>query len=127
MQQLKVEHKKTIVKTTREGKGRTIAQSRRIYRLQNTDVFYVESESSDNTYYYVKLKFDVLEYCSCPDNSIRGQTCKHLHAVEHAIKLGIVKDVEKLPSDAKRGAKESDEMIEAISYQSYRDGDQYDF
>jgi hypothetical protein len=78
MQQLKIEHKKTE-KDRRPGKGRTMALSRRIYRLQNTDntVYYVESETSDNNYYLVKFKPDVLQesslwYCSCKDNSTRS-------------------------------------------------------
>jgi hypothetical protein len=79
MQQLKIEHKNTK-KDRREGKGRVLALSRRMYRLrQNTDTFYVESESSDDPYYFVKFKPDVLEsswYCSCKDNSTkRGVKC----------------------------------------------------
>ena len=69
MQQL--ETSKQIVEAEqrfkRMGKGRVIAQSRRIYRLlQTEDVFYVESESTDNVYYFVKYKPDVIEFCSCP-------------------------------------------------------------
>ena len=60
MQQLKVQHENTTKKCKREGKGRVLAISRRIYRLQKTDVFYVESESSDNTYYFVKYN---LQFC----------------------------------------------------------------
>jgi hypothetical protein len=63
-------------KDRRSGKGRCIALSRRIYRLQNTDVFYVESESSDNTYYFVKYNLSDSAWCSCPDNSTRGLKCK---------------------------------------------------
>ena len=74
MQQL--ETSKQIVEAEqrykRMGKGRSIAQSRRIYRLMQTDVFYVESESTDNIYYFVKFKPDLIEYCTCPDNSLRG-------------------------------------------------------
>ena len=70
MQQLKVEQEEQEQK--RESKGRVLAVSRRIYRLLNTDVFYVESESNDNSYYYVKFKPDVIEWCSCRDNSTRG-------------------------------------------------------
>ena len=89
-------------KDRREGKGRCIALSRRIYRLQNTDVYYVESESSDNTYYFVKFKPDVIDWCSCPDNSMRGMKCKHLFAIEYAIRMGTLKDTDKLPADARR-------------------------
>jgi hypothetical protein len=56
-------------KYKRECKGRALAISRRNYRLHNSDVYYVESESSNNTYYFVKFKPDVLYWCSCPDNS----------------------------------------------------------
>jgi hypothetical protein len=96
MQQLKVEHKK-IPKTTsqkqvvgnseeleenkREGYGKNIALNRNVYRLQNTDVFYVESESSNDLYYYVRYNFSGFEWCSCPDNSTRGIKCKHQFAI----------------------------------------------
>jgi hypothetical protein len=57
MQQL--ETSKQIVeaeqKYKRECKGRSLALTRNVYRLVNTDVFYVESESSNDTYYFVKL------------------------------------------------------------------------
>ena len=105
MQQLKVEQKNIEKKDRRSGKGRVIALSRRIYRLMQTDVFYVESESTDNVYYYIKFKPDVIEFCSCPDNSTRGLKCKHLHAIEFAIRFGTMKDTDKLPADAKRESK----------------------
>ena len=101
MQQLKVEHENTK-KNRREDKGRVLAISRRIYRLQKTDVYYVESESSDNIYYFVKFKPDVIEWCSCCDNSIRGMKCKHLWSIEFAIRFGTLKDTDRLPADAKR-------------------------
>ena len=100
-----VEQKNTIEKKDRrEGKGRVVAISRRVYRLQNTDIFYVESEGSDNIYYFVKFKPDVFEWCSCLDNSTRrrGLKCKHLFAIEFAIRMGTIKDIDRLPADAKR-------------------------
>ena len=78
MQQL--ETRKQIVEAQeqqykRMGKGRRLAQSRRIYRvLQTEDIFYVESESTNNVYYFVKFKPDVLQYCTCPDNSLSRRT-----------------------------------------------------
>ena len=66
----------------RMGKGMSIAQSQKVYRLLNTDVFYVESENSDNSYYFVKFKPDVIEWCSCIDNSTRGIRCKHIWSIE---------------------------------------------
>jgi predicted nucleic acid-binding Zn finger protein len=91
-------------KYKRECKGRALALTRNVYRLVNTDVFYVESESSNNTYYFVKFKPDVIEWCTCPDNSMRtgGQMrCKHLHAIGFAIRLGTLRDTERLPTEAK--------------------------
>ena len=103
MQQLKTS--KEIVEAEQQykrmGKGRSIAQSRKVYRLQNTDVFYVESESSDNSYYFVKFKPDVVEWCSCIDNSTRGIRCKHIWSIEFAIRFGTLKDIDRLPTEAK--------------------------
>jgi predicted nucleic acid-binding Zn finger protein len=92
-------------KDRREGKGRVIALSRRVYRIVNTDVFYVESESNDEMYYYVM--FDTtkeFEWCSCKDfeRSRYQNKCKHLYGVEYAIKFGTVNDTENLPSTAKK-------------------------
>ena len=96
---------KEIVETKkdrREGKGRCIALSRRIYRLlQTEDVFYVESESTDGIY-YLKYELNVLEWCSCMDNSTRHKKCKHIFGIEFAIRMGTLKDTDKLPADAKR-------------------------
>ncbi len=68
-----------------------------------TDVFYGESESTDNVYYFLKFKPDVIEWCSCPDNSLRGgqMRCKHLHAIEFVIRLGTLGDIVKFPTEAK--------------------------
>ena len=111
MQQLKIEHKKSTTnsnqivvdkkktKDRREGKGRSIALSRRIYRLLQTDVFYVESESTDNVYYFVKFKPDVFGWCNCKDYSTRHTIkCKHLFAIEFAIKWGTLQDIDTIPS-----------------------------
>ena len=91
MQQLKVEHENTTKKCRREGKGRVLAISRRIYRLLQTDVYYVESESTDNVYYFIKFKSDIVEFCSCKDyESNRAQKCKHIFGVEFAIGFVIL-------------------------------------
>ena len=105
IQQL-VESNKSIKRDKREGKGRVLAISRRIYRLQKTDMFYVESESSDNTY-YVKYQPSDLEWCSCRDNSTRGIKCKHIWSIEFAIRLRIIKDTDRLPIEAKVKKKSS--------------------
>ena len=96
MQQLKIEHKNTTKKNRREGKGRVLAISRNVYHLLNSDIYYVESESSDNVYYCVKYNpSSALEWwCSCKDNSLRHVTCKHLISIEFAIKWGTIKDID---------------------------------
>ena len=103
MQQQIVEQKNTAErkKDRREGKGRVLAISRRVYRIQNTDTFYyVESETSDDHYYFVKFKPDVLEpcSCSCKDNSTRHLKCKHIFAIEFVIKWGTIKNTDKTPT-----------------------------
>ena len=127
MQQLTIERKNTTAKKKdrRSGKGRVIALSRRIYRLLQTDVFYVESESTDGIYYYVKFKPDVIEFCSCMDSSTRNVRCKHSFAVEFAIRMGTLKDTEKLPKEAKRYPQHDTIVVESPT-KSYRD-DNYDF
>lgn len=102
----RVEQKNTVEKKDiREDKGHILAISRRVYRIQKSDIlFYVESEISDNVYYFVKFKPDVfLEswYCSCKDNSIREMKCKHIFAIEFAIKWGTIKDIATPLTDVK--------------------------
>ncbi|HLN34564.1 MAG TPA: hypothetical protein VK250_04710 [Nitrososphaeraceae archaeon] len=46
------ESKQQQEKDRREGKGRVISLSRRIYHLQNKKAYYVESESSNSRYYF---------------------------------------------------------------------------
>jgi hypothetical protein len=100
MQQLTIEHKNKIEnkkKDRREGKGRVLAISRNVYHLLNSDaVYYVESESSDDNYYFVKFKPDGFSFCNCKDNSIRGLKCKHLFTLEFAIKWGTIKEIDKV-------------------------------
>jgi len=114
-------------KYKRECKGRSLALTRNVYRLVNTDVFYVESESSNNTYYFVKFKCGVLEWCTCPDNSMRtggGQMrCKHLHAIEFAIRLGTLRDIDRLPTEAKVRKVVVIPSIPTVSTKSYTNDD----
>ena len=131
MNQLEIVHKKSTSKTNqiteqvetvenkREGKGRILATSRRVYRIQNSDTFYVESENSNNIYYFVRFNPSVFEWCSCPDNSMRSIKCKHIFCIEYAIRLATVKDVEKLPKESKR---DNNSIVSKL----YRD-DLYDF
>ncbi len=51
----------------------------------------------------MKFKPDVFEWCSCKDyESKRSEKCKHLFAIEFAIRMGTLKDIDKLPAEAKR-------------------------
>ena len=105
-------------KDRREGKGRCIARSRRIYRLLQTDVFYVESESTDGIYYFVKYNLSDSAWCSCMDNSTRHKKCKHIFGIEFAIRMGTLKDTDRLPTDVKRDTKtqEDDRSYEDDDY-----------
>lgn len=124
---LEQQHKQKPKEDLREKKGATLSLSRNIYRLQNTDTFYVESERSNNIYYFVRYNPDVLEWCSCPDSSIRSEKCKHQFAIEYAIRLGTLKDIDKLPKEVSIFKNQQvRELEETVSYHSYRD-DQYDF
>jgi hypothetical protein len=110
-------------KYKRECKGRSLALTRNVYRLVNTDVFYVESESSNDTYYFCKIKFDVLEWCSCPDDSMRvgPMRCKHIWACEFAIRMGTLRDTDSLPTEAKVSKVVS--IATVIPAKSYTDDD----
>jgi hypothetical protein len=117
-------------KDRREGKGRVLAISRRMYKLeQNSDTFYVESETSDDQYYCVKYNpSSVVEswLCSCKDNSNRHIKCKHSFAIEFAIKWETVKDIDKLPpTSATADVKEDTQIVQIpkSSSSSYKDDD----
>ena len=112
MQQLKVEHKsnnqkvvsnetKQELENKRESHGRNIALTKMVYRLTNSDTFYCESEKVKDQYYFIRYESS-FEYCSCMDNSMRHIRCKHLHAVEYAIRKNTLKEIEHLPEKAQR-------------------------
>ena len=86
---------------TREVRGEALATTRVIYRIQNSDTYYVQSKRSDNIFYFVRFNPSVFEWCSCPDNSMRGEKCKHIWSIEFAIRLGIIKETDRLPTEVK--------------------------
>ena len=121
MQQLTIEHKNlesNKKKDSHESKGMVLAISRRTYRLQNSNTFYVESESTDNVYYFVRYE-PSFQWCSCLDNSTRHVKCKHIFAIEYAIRKGTLQDIDKLPAEAKRYG--------AITVSKPYEEDDYDF
>lgn len=100
-------------KDRRDGKGRVIALSRTIYRIIGTDVFYVESESVDGRYYYLMFNTQKeIETCSCKDFEVRRNICKHLRALEYAIKYNTVKETDKLPLESEK----QDCTVDKLSY-----------
>ena len=116
MQQLKVEHKKSTnnqkvvsnenkveeIEKKRQGHARNIALTRNVFRLLNSDTFYVESQTVRGLYYFVRNNFLGTSWCSCPDSSMRQMKCKHIWSIEYSIRLATIKNIDKLPKEAKR-------------------------
>lgn len=71
--------------TTREQRGKAIAQlNNQIHRIDET--FYtVKSQSHEGEYAITKVDGEWL--CECPDNKYRHVTCKHIHAIKFSSKL----------------------------------------
>jgi hypothetical protein len=108
MQQLEIEHKKSINNSKvvsenkseesinkREASGQILALTRKVLRIVNSDTFYCHSESKD-VWYFIRYESS-FEYCSCLDQSMRHIRCKHLYAVEYSIRKNTLQEIEKLP------------------------------
>ena len=132
MQQLLIVHKKSTSNKNqkteqideemdlREKKVRALISRRRFYRLENSNIFYIES-SKPNIVYYCRYTFGSKgNFCSCKDFEYRG-TIRDCYHLTHMIPIGIMKgkivDVSALPKEQKR-----DNLVS----KSYRD-DEYDF
>jgi len=121
-------------KDRREGKGRTLALSREIYRTSD-NLFYVESESTDKIYYTCKYQPSesfVLEWCTCADYmSNRATRCKHIYAVKYALEQKTIKQVNKFSSIAASISitreLQSQPEQEQKEKKSIYDGDEYTF
>lgn len=103
----------------RELRAATLINSRRMYRLEGSNVFYIES-SKPNMVYYCRYTFASKgNFCSCKYFEFRGhkRDCYHLHMIPIGIMKGRIIDVPALPKELKR-----DNMVP----KSYRDDD-YDF
>ena len=61
----------------------------------------ITTDKYQSLIYFVKFKPDVIEWCSCPDNSMRGQKCKHIWSIEFAIRMRTLRDTDRLPIEAK--------------------------
>src|SRR4051812_29275540 len=66
----------------REVRGQQIAESGRLNK--RGDVWFVPSQTGYG-HYAVRLNAD-LPTCTCPDWETRGMRCKHIYAVEFAMK-----------------------------------------
>ncbi len=71
-------------KTTREERGRAIAENGEVRRI-NGDRYEVISQSGNGIY---RILFSSKGWaCDCPDYQTRNVKCKHIHAVEFSLKL----------------------------------------
>jgi predicted nucleic acid-binding Zn finger protein len=129
MQQLEIAKKSTSkyqkteqvnesINKRREASGQTLALTREVFRITNSDTFYCESEKVKDQYYFIRYE-SCFQYCSCLDNSFRGIKCKHIWGIEAAIRKGTLVDIEKLP----KGVQRFPQKITAKSYEE----DDYDF
>lgn len=111
MNQLEIVHKKIStsnknqnaeqvkeVENMREVRGASL--SRNVLRIIGSDSYYCKSESKE-IWYFVRYEVS-WSWCSCFDNSIRHVKCKHIFAIEYAIRKGTLRDVDKLPLETKR-------------------------
>jgi predicted nucleic acid-binding Zn finger protein len=88
----------------RECRGRRLSISHRVLMMRNSKShFYVKSESKD-IFYFVEYKTDS-QFCTCWDYaSNRSDKCKHIFAVEYALRLNLVQQIDKkLPIAQKVG------------------------
>lgn len=86
----------------RECKGRALVITRNVFRIEKTDSFYCQSENNENVYYFIRYSPDKLVWCSCPDSSMTQMKCKHIFGLEYSIRLGTLKDVDRLPVEVKK-------------------------
>ena len=98
MQQLEIEHKNEEQEQNRECRGRRLAITANVFRIEKTDSFYCQSENNSQIYYFIRYS-EKDAWCSCPDNSVRGKKCKHIYGLEYSMRLATVKHVDKLPTE----------------------------
>lgn len=101
----------------RECKGRALCIQRSVFMIQNSkQEYYVKSESSKDRYYFVEYKTDS-QFCTCWDYaSHRSDKCKHIFAVQYALRLGLVQEIDhKLP------------ICQKVPQQKSWEDDSYDF
>ena len=116
------------LKKQRTGKrirGRQSSYPEIYTHLQNKNTYYVESESSDSRYYFVRFNPSVFQWCSCKDfESNRSERCKHLYALEYGIRYNTIKEVDRLPEETK--IKKDKDNAKATITESWKN-DEYSF
>jgi len=119
---------KKETRNRREGRGRVIALSQRIFCLQGKDTYYVESENSNSRFYFVRFNSSFAgKFCSCKDyDSNRPELCRHQHAVFYGIKYNTIKEVEHLPEDVRTKRDTTEEDKPTIESKCWED-DEYSF
>jgi predicted nucleic acid-binding Zn finger protein len=96
-----------LVEDRREDKERIAAliSSRRMYRLEGSNVFFIESSKPSITY-YCRYIFGSKgnSFCSCKSFEFRGhqRDCIHLEMIPIGIMKGKIIDVHALPKELKR-------------------------
>jgi transposase-like protein len=85
-QKLFIEEKRyELLKTTREERGKAIAEHPANIRRIDGKHYEVKAQSQEG-FYSVGLT-EIGWICSCPDHRSRGVKCKHIHAVEFSLHL----------------------------------------
>ena len=69
----------TVLTTTRQQRGKAIAQSEGQIKRIDANTYEVLSQSGNGKYEVLNTSIGWM--CQCPDHIYRGVTCKHIHAV----------------------------------------------
>jgi predicted nucleic acid-binding Zn finger protein len=115
-------------KDRKEGKGHVLAISRKIYKLSGKFTYYVESETCDDRYYFVRFNPSVFEWCSCKDfENIKTKRCKHLYGIQFAIRFNTVLEVEHFPEEVRRTTNQQQRQEETKDNKLSYEDDIYSF
>jgi hypothetical protein len=129
MNQLQIVHKKQTsknqkteqveeVEIRRKERIEAFVSSRRMYRLEGSNIFYIESSKPSITYYcrYIFGSKGNNNFCSCKDFEYRGhkRDCCHLEMIPVGIMKGKIIDVSALPKEPKRFTNQGQLVLEQV-------------